>query len=315
MKRALLILITACASTGDPGDGADDAFLSSGESDSGISEGSPEATGVLRVANELTRAQLDGEVGLAAPAASAIDKARRGPDGVANTADDHAFATLAELDAVKYVGPTAFAHLLDYARDRGYIAESSWPVNPWVVDPSCAPITFAQLVSKFGPGETQAVIGHAIARGRTRAACNAVTGCTPWQDPTRAWLYPLDPVFGAPDVDVGMPDLVEITAAVVGDQIVVGIAADGVVTPSMRITAAVAAYPTDVVPVDRFRGVWTTLSSQQIDLAFPTRFHRSAFAPWDKRICSDGRVHFVTRAGTGTDGDSLEQIAFYGRLF
>jgi len=94
----------------------DDGDLGSGKADGlGLEDGTPEARAVLRIANESSLEVLDDEVGLDARAARAIVDART---------KDGAFETVAELDAVKFVGPAAFADLLDFARARGLVGRS-----------------------------------------------------------------------------------------------------------------------------------------------------------------------------------------------
>jgi 5'-nucleotidase len=111
--------VTACAS-GDDADGIDDPFLTPGKTDDQrVVDGSDEACAVLELANTATEEELDADVGLDTRAARAIAAARRGADGVRDTEDDGWFRTLAELDAVKYVGPRAFARLLAYTEARG----------------------------------------------------------------------------------------------------------------------------------------------------------------------------------------------------
>jgi len=114
MRSILLALVLASCVAAPASDGRDDMFLAGGKTDSGISEGSPEAAGVLAVANGLGEDQLRDEVGLSANAASHI----------AATAP---YSTLADLDAVPYVGSIAFNKLLAYARANGYIAGGSGP--------------------------------------------------------------------------------------------------------------------------------------------------------------------------------------------
>ncbi len=101
-------LLAACATTADsnePGDGINDADVT-------ISPNSPEARGVLRVANELTFQQLDVDVALPSNAAR-------------NIVAHRVYTTLAQLDAVPYVGPSAFAKMLAYARAHGYVVAPS----------------------------------------------------------------------------------------------------------------------------------------------------------------------------------------------
>ncbi len=129
----LLLLLGACGSiketqksqTGEGGEPS--AALTGGKADTaGIVEGSQEALGVLKVANETDLATLKtpvnaGGAGLDARAAENIVAYRIGDDGKPNTADDQLFDTLAELDAVPYVAASSFSQLLAYARVKGYV--------------------------------------------------------------------------------------------------------------------------------------------------------------------------------------------------
>jgi hypothetical protein len=125
----MLTGLVACTAS-EPEDGEHDAFLQdSGKGDTGgVVEGSPQAVGVLRVANETSLADLEGAVGLVRRAAENIVAYRVGDDGVERTVDDRSFTTLAELDAVPYVGAIAFAHLLTYAKAKGYVIEMPAPL-------------------------------------------------------------------------------------------------------------------------------------------------------------------------------------------
>lgn len=80
---------------------------------------SPADTGlVLALVNDPATnvARLDEQVGLDHRAAVNILARRDGADGRAGTADDVPFTTLAQLDAVPYVGDVAFSKLLAYAQ-------------------------------------------------------------------------------------------------------------------------------------------------------------------------------------------------------
>ncbi|HTL36042.1 MAG TPA: hypothetical protein VL326_23085 [Kofleriaceae bacterium] len=118
-------------------DGRDDSFLAGGKTDSGISEGSPEAVGVLAVVNGLSEDQLRDDVGLSDSAATNI---------AAHTAK---FTTLAELDAVPYVGAVAFRNLLEYARANGYVDSA----------PSVGHGTLLDCNTPVGPDQQVTVIG------------------------------------------------------------------------------------------------------------------------------------------------------------
>ena len=58
-----------------------------------------------------TEAVLDGNVKLDSRAAKAIVAKRNGKDGIYPSADDAPFATLADLDAIAYVGDSALTKL------------------------------------------------------------------------------------------------------------------------------------------------------------------------------------------------------------
>lgn len=118
---ALLVAVPACTDAGIE-DGQDDEFPT-GKSDGGIDEGSPEALGVLALVNDgsLTAADLKAAAGVTSKVARNIVNHRDGADGQHGTADDDAFDTLAELDAVPFVGPATLNALLEAARDRGLI--------------------------------------------------------------------------------------------------------------------------------------------------------------------------------------------------
>ncbi len=91
-----------------------------------IAEGTPEAFGVLAFVNDAGTGlvTLDETVGLDKRAATNILAHRDGKDARSGTADDDRFGTIDELDAVSYVGDSALADLLEYARDNGWIPAS-----------------------------------------------------------------------------------------------------------------------------------------------------------------------------------------------
>lgn len=118
----LLASVPACV---DPEveDGVDYAFPS-GKADGGIDEGSPEALGVLRLVNDPaeTASSLRSGARVTSRVATNITKHRNGADGMPGTADDDRFDTLAELDAIPYVGPATLNALLARARELGYVS-------------------------------------------------------------------------------------------------------------------------------------------------------------------------------------------------
>jgi hypothetical protein len=104
-------------------DAADDAFLDAqGKADAfGVAEGSDAALGVLRLVNEADGATLHDGAGISALAQNNLLQVRAGADGRLGTRDDREITTLAQLDAVPYVGPKTFRKLFAYAEVAGYI--------------------------------------------------------------------------------------------------------------------------------------------------------------------------------------------------
>ena len=123
----LLLMLPACEPEPPRVDGPDDDFLGpDGKTDTGgIEDGTAEACGVLRIANEASFETLDGSppdgVGLDRRAAENIVAFRQGDDGVEGTEDDGTFLRLRDLDDVPYVGPAAFEALLGYATSQGFV--------------------------------------------------------------------------------------------------------------------------------------------------------------------------------------------------
>ena len=105
-----LALLIGCTTTADE-DPIDDSFISGGKEDSGITEGSPTAVAVLAIANSTSEAKLHADVGLSTRVAHNI------------ASHDSTFTTLAELDAVPYVGTVVFDHLVAYAKSAGMLAD------------------------------------------------------------------------------------------------------------------------------------------------------------------------------------------------
>ncbi|HUS66537.1 MAG TPA: phospholipase D-like domain-containing protein [Kofleriaceae bacterium] len=123
LSIALSVAPFACGGGGDDPLDAEDSPFPDGKGDGGIDEGSPEALAVLALVNDrsVDVAELDHDAGLNGTAAKNIIAHRDGADGDADTTDDDPFDSLAELDAVKFVGPTALEALLDHAVDQGLL--------------------------------------------------------------------------------------------------------------------------------------------------------------------------------------------------
>lgn len=80
-----------------------------------------------------TFAILDVDVGLDRRAAENLVSHRDGPDAVAGTADDRSFASVAEIDAIPYVGPVALDDLAAYALAHGYGGSLPPPSRPCAI--------------------------------------------------------------------------------------------------------------------------------------------------------------------------------------
>ena len=121
---SLSIAGTACVATASHESGADSYALSDATA-AGIFEGTPAALGVLKLASEADYDTLraSAKVGLAETTAAHIVAYRK-------TDADHQFDTLKELDAVPYVGATAFKKLLAYAQAHGYVEETPLVCKP-----------------------------------------------------------------------------------------------------------------------------------------------------------------------------------------
>jgi hypothetical protein len=136
MKRSLwlcasALALCACQDAAED-DGVDDSFVSDGKEDTGgVREGSAPALAVLQLVNEADLAGLK-LAQLTTTTAQNIVTHRAGSDGQLGTADDDPYGTLAELDAVPYVGAVAFQKLLERATELGYITfdwktHLAWP--------------------------------------------------------------------------------------------------------------------------------------------------------------------------------------------
>lgn len=120
-----MALLVAFAMAGCAAETAGDAL---GEADgeigaspkaAGIADGSPEAEGVLLLANDraVTASVLQTRTKLSASVATAIVAFRTAQDGTPRW-----FATLDEIDALPSTGKTAFQQLVADARAQGYVA-------------------------------------------------------------------------------------------------------------------------------------------------------------------------------------------------
>lgn len=319
---AIGVLGACVAEPSDVEDGRDDSFLGGdGKADTGsVVEGSPDALAVLQVANERGADEMHNH-GVPKRAAENIVAVRLGDDGVAGTSDDVTFGTLAQLDAVPYVGPQAFARLLAYADEIAGSMPTTTPLTPpadlWHVA-ACSPITWSQLVAKFGAGQTSYSFGRPYATvARQRDACNPITGCTPWKVGGRLWLHdgpnssiPLVPVPAATRGDLEM----SLNPANGG----IGIVAE----PDLSNDEDYR-FDCDAAAQTGLTGPLTCLVSMDYDYSQGGRasFSGDRFsytqAEMHGRWCADGSFHFTTSV-LNDDSNSLQnlvQVTLYGQLF
>jgi len=120
-----------------------------GKADGALSDGTADARGVLALVNDRAVGveELDGPAGLSLRVARLIVEHRDGADRAPGTADDDAFADLAELDAVPYVGPATLRALLAYAQATGRVVAA--PRISVVFSPQPAATTHTKLVATW----------------------------------------------------------------------------------------------------------------------------------------------------------------------
>lgn len=173
----LLAGASACAPSdaGDVQDGRNDSF--GGKADS-IAEGSQAAAAVLALVNDLAvdEQELDLDAGLSTTAAHNIIEARP-------------FLTLAELDAVPFIGPAALNALLAYAAANGYLGvlyDDTRASLPYECEGT--PLSRNEIVELFAAGRDAFELGSGtfgrapISWTKLDQACNEFTGCTAWSD-------------------------------------------------------------------------------------------------------------------------------------
>jgi hypothetical protein len=173
----------ACTSS-DEGDPRDEDVIVDGKSDAfGLTEGSPDALGILDLVNEADRDMFRLRIGLAENAYTQILKHKAGPDGVNGNADDVAFATLMELDAVPFVGLQAFEKLITYARAHGYVHVTAGdPFDP----ASCVgpALTIGEIDDRLG----DLALYQFKMRERKCTTTNGQRTCEDWHEKSNASL-------------------------------------------------------------------------------------------------------------------------------
>ncbi len=116
--RALLLCLalTGCAMDGASPDGIDDVGVVPGGKADGSDYQACELDAVVVRLNGGPSAEAIKGWGVHSRAAENLVAHRDGPDGVFGTDDDALFATIAEVDAVSWVGPVAIRQLVEAAR-------------------------------------------------------------------------------------------------------------------------------------------------------------------------------------------------------
>ncbi len=119
-----------------------------------ILEGSPEAVGILGFLNAPTTTfdVLDIDARLDIRSARGLIHHRNGPDGEYGTWDDDPFGSIAEVDAVKWVGNGAFNRVLIFADSLGWVPRESELLGiydgvPFTVDEAVVVLELVNTVS------------------------------------------------------------------------------------------------------------------------------------------------------------------------
>lgn len=153
LSSALAIAVLAfagCASDSATEDGRDDSFTTDGKLD-GFTATPAEAAAILGVVNSFSASKLKNDVGISTRAADNIVAVRLGDDETASTGDDEMFGSLAQLDAVPFIGPTAYQKLIDYVHANNLVGTTGmrqWQsetivngsVYNWTVDNAGKPV-------------------------------------------------------------------------------------------------------------------------------------------------------------------------------
>ena len=131
MRHATLLALSLVAATGcvseDATDGKDDVGLSDGKAD-GEQLTACEKAAIVSYLNEGVSAAALEEAGVHSRAAKNLTTHRNGQDQRFGTSDDDLFDTIAEVDAVSYVGRTAFSQLHGATAERC----ANPPADPYV---------------------------------------------------------------------------------------------------------------------------------------------------------------------------------------
>ncbi|HEY4183359.1 MAG TPA: phospholipase D-like domain-containing protein [Kofleriaceae bacterium] len=131
-----LTVAASCVQTGEVEDGENDSIATDGKEDGGYS--AAEVAGILSLVNDTaeTSAKLRSDAGVTKRVADNITKHRDG--ATTSSEDDDKFDTLAELDAIPYVGPVTLNALLDAAKDKGLVSTGTGAKIDVIFSPQAA---------------------------------------------------------------------------------------------------------------------------------------------------------------------------------
>jgi hypothetical protein len=152
LTSGLLFFVGCAAPAPQQGDvTSDDEFASI---EGMLIDGTPEGVGVLDFLNDPSTSleMLDIDAKLNKKSAKNILHHRDGWDGVAGTNDDNLFNSIAELDAVPWVGNGAITRIIDFAWSWGWIPEGddvlgSWDKVAFTVNEAIATIDLANTAT------------------------------------------------------------------------------------------------------------------------------------------------------------------------
>ena len=220
MKATALLIMLSIAPVGcaasDGGDAIDDSFLGNGKADGfGVTDDSVEAIGVLAMLRTISVAELDA-AGLPDRTSKQIVRHRQGPDNMDGTADDNPIDTLEELDAIPYVGSTAWALLLEHAQDIHAIPSAD-PFDMTFCLQDTA-LVMSDVTTTLAGMQVVSLTSHtAGVRARNRQ-CDATGACGDWQAGAPLDMFTLD---GMTTLPIQLPG-----AGVAGD-VMLAITPDG----------------------------------------------------------------------------------------
>jgi len=203
--------------------------------------------------------------------------------------------------------------------DARAVEERSAPSDPFALE-ACTPMTFADLVAKFPPGEMTAPLGSPFTLvSRSRASCNAFTGCTPWASgnvllqSSRAIVEPPRSGLAALVLDTTAPARISL-------DLLAREPSAGVLGLSWPHVPPRLRFQCGAVPIQGIAdGLHCTLALEAYELEpfeFATTTEDTAYFAWDGHVCTDGTYQFVTRIdANNVDGAAnRNQMAIWGRL-